>query len=381
MGNSERPDRPVNQQGQVNQWVEGDDNQVVGSVYGGTVINRVEGDVIQQAAKRAQSLFQLPYSANDFTGRAAELDEIYAVLNVAGQGGTVAILAIAGMAGVGKSALAIYAAHQMKQRFADAQLYINLQGADAQPRDPSDVLGEWLRALGMDGAEIPPTLEARMSCYRSLLANKRALVLLDNAHSEAQVRPLLPGGGGCAVVLMNLGSIYNSQNRWEDAISYYQQSLEINYVLGDHLGISSTSYNLGIVYESQGRWDEAIDKYEQSLEVRRSLGDQHGEGLSLANLGYIYQARAQYLKAIGYWQAAQTKLHPNSPEAKQIAQKLKQPYGSIQQRLARCLPYAILLIFAAFNLLRGHWLIATLTLLTFAAFLTYRLWKLRRGHR
>ncbi len=68
------------------------------------------------------------------------------------------------MAGVGKSALAVYAAHQMAERFPDAQLYVNLQGADAKPADPNDVLGDWLRDLGMDGAEIPMAQAEREKC-------------------------------------------------------------------------------------------------------------------------------------------------------------------------------------------------------------------------
>ena len=568
---------------------------------------------------------------------------------------------------------------------------MNLQGADEKPSDPSDVLEGWLRFLGMDGAEIPPTLEARMICYRSWLANKRALVLLDNAHDEAQVRPLLPGGAGCGVIvtsrkklaalagtqpldlkmlrqdealallakligtervqaertaaekivrlcgylplavliaggvlkgkshwalgadylpkladerkrldvlkqvqggdvrasfnlsyqqlgeaerrlfgllgtltgdfglplaayvgevtaeeseeiverlidaqlievtqqrryryhdlmrlyaqeqllaeaqraaqerafdwywggasycgdafsvqrrrqvaaeqsseaseaerennfyqtamawfeaervhllaafewgyeqkkydrivsfagnladffkarsywqdwehthvlalvaaresnnkqgesqtLNNLGIVYRSQGCWDDAITQYEQSLEIMRSLGDRHREGTTLMNVGNAYQLQGRWEDAIMQYEQSLEIRRSLDDRHGEGQTLSNLGYLFATQNQYPKAIDYWQTAQTKLHPDSPEAKQIAQELKQPYGSIQQRLTRRLPYVLLLIlllFAAFNLLRGHWLIATLTLLTFAAFLTYRLWKRRRGHR
>ncbi len=181
--------------------VEGDGNQPIGSMYGGLAVNRVEGNIIQQAAARTTSPFQLPYSPSDFTGRQAELNQIYAALKEAGASGTVVISAVAGMAGVGKSALAIYAAHQLAASFPDARLYVNLQGADARPSDPNDVLGDWLRALGMEGAEIPPTLAARQTCYRSRLANKRALVLLDNAHDEAQVKPLLPGASGCAVIV------------------------------------------------------------------------------------------------------------------------------------------------------------------------------------
>ncbi|MGB7087567.1 MAG: NB-ARC domain-containing protein [Phormidesmis sp.] len=192
--------------------IKGNHNQVIASVYGGNVINTVQGDVIQQAAKRITSPFQLPLNIDDFAGRTAELGDIAAALESAGRSDSVVILAVSGMAGVGKSALAICAAHRAIEQFPDAQLYVNLQGVNlqgmnAQPRDPSDVLSEWLRALGLDGSEIPPTLPERIKCYRSQLAGKRALVLLDNAHNEDQVRPLLPGTSGCAVIITSRHSL------------------------------------------------------------------------------------------------------------------------------------------------------------------------------
>ena len=183
------------------QQVEGDENQTIQAMSGGNAFNKVMGNVTIEAAKRVTSPFQLPRNVADFTGRVDELAQIEAALTATDGMGAVAISAVAGMAGVGKSALANCAAHRLVAQFPDAQLYVNLQGADAQPRDPSDVLGEWLRALGMDGAEIPVALHERQKCYRSLLANRRALVVLDNAHDELQVRPLLPGGAGCGVIV------------------------------------------------------------------------------------------------------------------------------------------------------------------------------------
>ncbi len=183
------------------QRVDGDDNQTFGSVTGSNIFRDVSGGVTIEAAKRVTSPFQLPRDVTDFTGREAELAEIEAVLGGAGESRAVVISAVAGMAGVGKSALAICVAHRMKSKFPDAQLYVNLQGADAQPREAGDVLGEWLRALGLEGADIPMDLAARTACYRSQLANRRALVVLDNAHDTAQVELLLPGGSHCGVIV------------------------------------------------------------------------------------------------------------------------------------------------------------------------------------
>ncbi|MGB7088404.1 MAG: tetratricopeptide repeat protein, partial [Phormidesmis sp.] len=184
---------------------------------------------------------------------------------------------------------------------------------------------------------------------------------------------------GEGYTLNNLGMVYRAQGRWEEAIAQYHQSLETFRDLGDRYGEGQALGNLGNVYKSQGRWKEAISQYHQSLETFRELGDHHGEGMTLMNLGYLYLARSQYNKAIDYWQAAQAKLHPDSPEAKRNAQKLKNPYP-IQQMLTGGLIILAILAFATVNLVRGHWVISLLTLLAFASFLTYRLWKLRRGN-
>ncbi|MGB9777748.1 MAG: NB-ARC domain-containing protein, partial [Anaerolineae bacterium] len=145
----------------------------------------------------------LPPDIADFTGRAEYLEQVTACLEKAAQGGGPALVisAVAGLAGVGKSALAIHAAHRLKDRFPDARLYINLRGAEGTPLPPADALGTFLVALGVEKLPAPDDLQARSGLYRSLLSDRRALVLLDNAHDEAQVRPLLPGSPTCAVLI------------------------------------------------------------------------------------------------------------------------------------------------------------------------------------
>ena len=112
------------------------------------------------------------------------------------------ISAIGGTAGVGKTALAVQWAHQAADRFPDGQLYVNLRGYDPdRPMPAADALAGFLRALGVGGQEIPPEEEERAAKYRSLLAGRRVLMVLDNARWVEQVRPLLPGilsvrGGG-----------------------------------------------------------------------------------------------------------------------------------------------------------------------------------------
>ncbi|MFI6641789.1 BTAD domain-containing putative transcriptional regulator [Streptomyces sp. NPDC050504] len=132
----------------------------------------------------------LPADAADFTGRAAELDALRAALHAPG-----GPLVVTGAPGTGKSTLAVHAAHACRADFPDGQLYADLRAADGTPREPGDVLGWFLTALGAERAALPETVDERAQLYRTLLADRRVLVLLDNASDDARVRPLLPGGG------------------------------------------------------------------------------------------------------------------------------------------------------------------------------------------
>jgi DNA-binding SARP family transcriptional activator len=143
---------------------------------------------------------QLPPDIDDFTGREVAVAEVQRLLE-GERVSAIVISAIAGKAGVGKTALAVRVAHRLRSRFADGQLYVNLRGAEAQALDSSDVLAGFLRALGSEGGVIAEGLEERARQYRSRLADRRVLVVLDNAASEAQVRPLLPASPGCAVLV------------------------------------------------------------------------------------------------------------------------------------------------------------------------------------
>lgn len=161
---------------------------------------------------------QLPAGAGFFAGREAELKELDALLDEAGltddeQGddglsGTVVISAVAGMAGVGKTALAVHWARKVASRFPGGQLYVNLRGFDTGPAvTPAEAAGWFLVALGVPAAQIPAAAQARFGLYRSVLARRRVLIILDNARDAAQVRPLLAGSPGCLVVITSRSAL------------------------------------------------------------------------------------------------------------------------------------------------------------------------------
>ncbi|MER5934917.1 BTAD domain-containing putative transcriptional regulator [Streptomyces sp. NPDC002054] len=143
---------------------------------------------------------QLPATVPDFTGRAAFVDELSEVLAHA-EGQVMAVSALAGIGGVGKTTLAVHVAHAARPHFPDGQLYVDLQGTEARPAEPVAVLGAFLRALGTPDTAIPDSAAERAALYRSTLDGRRVLVLLDNARDAAQVRPLLPGTAGCAALV------------------------------------------------------------------------------------------------------------------------------------------------------------------------------------
>jgi DNA-binding SARP family transcriptional activator/tetratricopeptide (TPR) repeat protein len=153
---------------------------------------------------------ELPAPVRHFTARADELAALTELLGRSAEQppGVIVIAAIGGTAGVGKTALAVHWAHQVAARFPDGQLYVNLRGYDpGQPMTAADALAGFLRALGAAGQDIPDEEAERAARYRSMLAGRRMLVMLDNAGSAEQVRPLLPGSPACVVVVTSRNSL------------------------------------------------------------------------------------------------------------------------------------------------------------------------------
>ncbi|HKT02946.1 MAG TPA: NB-ARC domain-containing protein, partial [Rugosimonospora sp.] len=149
---------------------------------------------------------QLPPAVRHFSGRRRELAGLTELAGLAGAApvaGTVVITAIGGTAGVGKTTLAVYWAHQVADRFPDGHFYVNLRGFDPDGRamDPVTATRGFLDALGVPPTRVPADPDAQTALYRSMLAGKRMLLVLDNARDAAQVRPLLPAAPGCLVVI------------------------------------------------------------------------------------------------------------------------------------------------------------------------------------
>ncbi len=144
---------------------------------------------------------ELPLDVYGFVGRGYELAELDRLAGGARDSGSV-IVTLSGTAGVGKTALAVHWAHRVADRYPDGQLYVDLRGYGPEPpTEPGEVLASFLRALGVSPADVPYDLAERSARYRSLLADRKVLILLDNAHSVAAVRPLLPGSPACLTLV------------------------------------------------------------------------------------------------------------------------------------------------------------------------------------
>lgn len=171
---------------------------VVGSKVDGDVVARDKITQIYQAASpAATALHQLRAPVGDFVGRDHEIETL---INSLRTGGRASITGISGMGGIGKTELALLVAERLAPEYLDAQFFINLQGTDANPRRPEEVLATFIRAFVGLAAALPDDLDQLTQLYLSQLSGKRVLVVLDNAADSAQVRPLLPPKGCAALV-------------------------------------------------------------------------------------------------------------------------------------------------------------------------------------
>ncbi|MFD7904210.1 ATP-binding protein [Kitasatospora sp. NPDC059747] len=159
----------------------------------------VETGAPRPAAVRAPA--QLPADLPDFTSRTAALDAVRHALGRDGTAGRTPVLVVTGPGGIGKTSLAVHAAHAHRDRYPDGQLFASLRGADQAPVPAAEVAARLLRALGVSPTDVPPALDERAALYRSLLTGRRVLIVLDDVLDGAQIRPVLPASSGCAVLL------------------------------------------------------------------------------------------------------------------------------------------------------------------------------------
>jgi tetratricopeptide (TPR) repeat protein len=151
---------------------------------------------------------ELPFDVSDFTGRDDELSGLDQMLSTAHSDGPPMIVVVSGIGGVGKTALAVRWASRSGARFPGGCVYADLRGyAPGEPRSADEVLARFLRTLGPDSDPLPAGADERGARYRTLLSGRRVLILLDNARDAAQVRPLLPGGSSCVVVVTSRDSL------------------------------------------------------------------------------------------------------------------------------------------------------------------------------
>lgn len=186
-----------------------------------TLLARTEA----QAAPKVRIPRQLPADVARFVGREAELTELGALLAQPSPQSMV-ISVVAGTGGVGKTALAVHWAHRLLGQFPDGQLYVDFRGFSAEtPMAPTEALARFLRAMGVPPAQVPVDIDEQAALYRSVLAGKRMLILLDNVATVGQVRPLLPGTPDCLVIVTSrndlrpLSAMHDAHRLVLDALS------------------------------------------------------------------------------------------------------------------------------------------------------------------
>ena len=171
---------------------------------GQAMLERLPAVAAVPGGQPAVALRTLPRDTAAFTGRTRELDRLVAAVSeTAAAGGVIGIHAVDGMAGIGKTAFAVHAAHRLAARFPDGQIFLRLHAhtAGQRPVDPAEALATLLLTTGVAPQQIPPGLEARSAAWRGHLAGKKMLLVLDDAAGSDQVRPLLPGAAGCLVLV------------------------------------------------------------------------------------------------------------------------------------------------------------------------------------
>jgi DNA-binding SARP family transcriptional activator/tetratricopeptide (TPR) repeat protein len=192
----------------------------------------LKGEDDEPAPTNAFPVCQLPPAPAGFVGREEIVREIATMLR---PGPIVPVVTLSGQPGVGKSTAAVVAAHRIRDAFPDGQIFINLAGASAAPRDPTAALADILRSLGVPGPAIPEDPGALSAAYRAKLADRRVLVLLDDAADPAQIRPLIPGTGGSAVLVTSrqlLGGLVEARHVHLDPLTDAEAQALLAHMVG-----------------------------------------------------------------------------------------------------------------------------------------------------
>jgi tetratricopeptide (TPR) repeat protein len=224
-----------------------DSGRPTGRVLEGTAVLGLTGAGLVIVGGRQPVPAQLPHDVLGFTGREPELAGLASA--VAQAGAAVVITAIDGVGGIGKTALAVHFAHRAAAAFPDGQLFVNLRGFDPEhlPLDPAEVLARFARALGADPSQLPPDPDELAGMYRSLLSGRRVLIVLDNAVSAGQVRPLLPGSPGCLAIvtsrnrLSGLVAVDGAQRLTLDKLPPVQAAALIGRAVGKERAATDTA--------------------------------------------------------------------------------------------------------------------------------------------
>jgi DNA-binding SARP family transcriptional activator len=224
---------------------------------------------------------QLPAAVADFTGRGRHLRQLHQLLTASQHTTAVSISAIVGAAGTGKTALAVHWAHQIRHRFGDGQLYVDLRGTTLTALRPIQALTNLLRGLGVAADDVPDEVDQAAGLYRTLLADRRVLVVLDDARDADQLRPLLPGSPGCLVLvtsrdhLAGLVAQQGARRLTLDALTPTEANALLVRVLGDQRMQTEPTATADLV-RACGRLPLALRTAAADLagEPRRSIASQ-----------------------------------------------------------------------------------------------------------
>ncbi|WUJ71807.1 helix-turn-helix domain-containing protein [Kribbella soli] len=228
------------------------------------------------AADQVPTPWQLPPAARDFTGRAAQVDAILSVLR--DPAAAVGLVTVTGMGGIGKTTLAVHAAHQLADSYPGGQLYLNLRGyGPGAPMSPGDGQRHLLRSLGFDVTSIPDDVDEAAAVLRSQLAGRRVLMLLDNAADVAQVLPLLPGSAGAAAIITSRGSLVNLPGARQILLDALSESESVELLAGviGPTRVASEPDATRILSEYSGRLPLAIRLVGGRLAARPTWPIQH----------------------------------------------------------------------------------------------------------